>query len=534
MCCTTRVGMRHDTSRDAGRRPRRSIHAAWLMVLVVGAALAAPIARVVAQQVAQQVAPRFPHARHEKLFPQCAGCHAGIPGGERATSFPDTALCGECHNSRDSRKVSWTPPEPTASNLRFSHVKHLPLTNGAGAQCTACHATPDAKWMHVGRAAPAQCLSCHTHRASAHLAPDNRCASCHVPLTTATALRAAQIGAFRQPASHEASDFAQRHQVQGSDAQAQCAVCHAKESCARCHVNASRIASSYRLLPDARVATLVAGKPASYSVPATHRTAAFPETHGPLARAAGASCANCHARASCQVCHTGNGAADVLATIPVAEVGGAPGVQLKAGIDTWNGLVSSNMAAGRIALGPATASQPPVTGPIRRRTQVHQPFFARTHGPSAASAQMTCEGCHAKSFCADCHAGEGKRRFHIANFAARHAPEAWGRETNCQGCHNTEVFCRGCHLQSGLSSRGRSNVGYHSAVPLWSLQHGQAARQGLQSCTSCHTQRDCMQCHSQGGRGINPHGPGFDAKRLWKANRLTCLRCHFKDPIGTN
>jgi len=146
---------------------------------------------------------------------------------------------------------------------------------------------------------------------------------------------------------------------------------------------------------------------------------------------------------------------------------------------------------------------------------------------------MTCEGCHAKRFCADCHAGEGKRRFHIANFTARHAPEAWGRESNCQGCHNAEVFCRGCHIQSGLSSKGRSNVGYHSAVPLWSLQHGQAARQGLQSCTSCHTQRDCMQCHSQGGRGINPHGPGFDARRLWKANRLTCLRCHFTDPFDS-
>jgi len=499
------------------------------LLLVVGAALVAPTARL----LARQASPPFPHAKHQKLFPQCAGCHAGIPSGDRVTSFPDTALCGECHNNRDIKKVSWTKPTPTASNLRFSHVEHLPLTDGDGAQCITCHATPDAKWMHVGRAAPAQCLSCHTHRARAHLAADNRCASCHVPLTAATSLTAARIGAFPKPASHEAREFAQRHQVQGNDAQAQCAVCHAKESCARCHVNASRISTGYRLLPDARVAGLLAGKAASYTVPSTHRAAAFLETHGPLARTDGASCANCHARASCQSCHIGTGAADVLSTIPVAEAGDAPGVQLKARAVPWNGLTESAMPAGRIALGPATTSQPPVTGATVRRTQVHAPGFSRTHGPSAASAQMTCEGCHAKRFCADCHAGEGKRRFHIANFTARHAPEAWGRESNCQGCHNAEVFCRGCHIQSGLSSKGRSNVGYHSAVPLWSLQHGQAARQGLQSCTSCHTQRDCMQCHSQGGRGINPHGPGFDARRLWKANRLTCLRCHFTDPFDS-
>jgi hypothetical protein len=109
--------------------------------------LAAPTARL----MARQATPPFPHAKHEKLFPQCAGCHSGIPSGDRVTSFPDTALCGECHNNRDTKKVSWTRPAPTATNLRFSHVEHLPLTDMSGSQCTTCHATPDAKWMHVAR-----------------------------------------------------------------------------------------------------------------------------------------------------------------------------------------------------------------------------------------------------------------------------------------------------------------------------------------------------------------------------------------------
>ena len=501
--------------------------AAWLMAAGVVLASAVPMSRV----MARQAVPRFSHEKHEKLFPQCSGCHQGIPTGNLATSFPDTAMCGECHNNRDSKKVAWKAPTRSASNLRFAHIEHIGLTDAAGAACTTCHATPDAKWMHVDRAKPAQCLACHTHQASAHLATDNRCATCHVPLTQAKALTASRIAAFPKPASHDHADFARRHDVPDRLAQGQCAVCHARESCARCHVNATRIATQYALASDARVASLVAGKPASYTVPAAHRTAGFLETHGPAARESALTCANCHAQSSCLACHTGKTAADVIAQLPEAGQGNAPGVQIKSVTVPWNGLTESSTLTGRIALGPASMPQKPVTGAEPRRAQVHPPGFSKAHGASAASSQLNCEGCHSKSYCADCHGGEGKRRFHVANFTARHAPEAWGRETDCQQCHNPEVFCRACHVQVGLGAKGRTNVGYHSAVPLWSLQHGQAARQGLQSCTSCHTQKDCMQCHAQLGRGINPHGANFDAKRMWKANRLTCLRCHIKDPF---
>ena len=500
----------------------------WLMACLLLAVVASP-----ARAEARQAPERFPHAKHEKLFPQCSGCHRGIPTGDKTTSFPDTTLCGECHNNRDKKKVAWMAPIRTASNLRFSHRTHKDQTGAAGATCTTCHATPDAKWMNVGRAAPVQCQSCHTHRATSHYATDNRCATCHVTLTQATGLTAARIGAVPKPATHDASDFAQRHAANGVDAQAQCATCHARESCARCHVNAARVTSTYRLDADARVASLVAGQPASYLTPATHRSAGFLEEHGAQAQQASASCATCHARASCQACHTGSGGANVIATMPLPEVGSAAGVQITFNVAPWNGLTVASVTPGRIALGPAKLPQTSVSGAEPRKAQVHPPGFSRSHGASAASSQLNCEGCHARSYCAECHGGESKRRFHVANFAARHAPEAWGRETDCQQCHNAEVFCRSCHVQVGLSSKGRSNVGYHSAVPFWLLQHGQAARQGLPSCTSCHTQTDCMRCHAQSGRGINPHGANFDAKRMWKANRLTCLRCHFKDPLGS-
>jgi hypothetical protein len=168
----------------------------------------------------------------------------------------------------------------------------------------------------------------------------------------------------------------------------------------------------------------------------------------------------------------------------------------------------------------------------RRTVRVHPPNFTRSHGPAASTQELTCENCHAKRFCTECHSGEGKRRFHPVNFVQRHAPESWGREMDCAKCHNAQVFCRGCHVQTGLASNGRLDAAYHTGQPQWLLQHGRAARQGLQSCTTCHTQKDCLQCHSQAGWGVSPHGPDFDAKAMAKRAKSQCFRCHITDPLA--
>jgi hypothetical protein len=79
---------------------------------------------------------------------------------------------------------------------------------------------------------------------------------------------------------------------------------------------------------------------------------------------------------------------------------------------------------------------------------------------------------------------------------------------------------------------GRLGTGFHDAEPLWLLRHGQAARQGLESCASCHEQNQCMQCHSTlGAFKVSPHGPDFDARRAQKRNAAICLACHITDPL---
>ena len=163
-----------------------------------------------------------------------------------------------------------------------------------------------------------------------------------------------------------------------------------------------------------------------------------------------------------------------------------------------------------------------------------RPFFASAHGAQSGVDKAPCSTCHVDNFCSNCHAGEkNSKRYHPANFAARHAPEAYGRDVECSSCHSTEVFCRSCHQQSGLAATTgvRSGGRFHNAQPQWLLKHGAAARQELTSCTTCHQQSYCMQCHSNVGWRVSPHGTDFDAARMQKRNAALCLRCHLKDPL---
>lgn len=398
--------------------------------------------------------------------------------------------------------------------LVFSHQTHL--ANAKDATCESCHApaTP-ATWMNVARAAPERCLACHTHSASGHLADDNVCATCHGPLTSAVALTDAQVAALPKPASHARADFVSAHGAAAHAATANCATCHARESCTRCHVNGATAPAIRALGPDARVARLESGKAAVYPEPADHRNSRFALAHGAAARTDVARCATCHARASCETCHTGEGARDVLQRLPDARQATAPGVQLRLSTPMLTSMARQNDTT-------------------RHNVSVHAAGFVKIHGATAASGGLQCASCHAQRFCSDCHAGERvTRHYHPANFVSTHAPQAYSRETDCASCHSTEAFCRACHRQSGLAAKSnvRSTV-FHNAQPLWLLQHGRAARQDLTSCTTCHQQTYCMQCHSELGSRINPHGPGFDAARISSKNPGLCLICHFKNPLS--
>ncbi|HVB31551.1 MAG TPA: cytochrome c3 family protein [Gemmatimonadaceae bacterium] len=482
----------------------------------------------------QQSRAPFPHAQHAKLFPTCAGCHSGIVSGDSALMFPSPDDCAQCHNGSDVRRIAWTGPSARVTNLKFSHTEHATMSaqGGTAADCANCHglqAGRDTAWMHIAGADPSACLACH--RAPQHLAASADCSTCHKTLVQATTLSATAIAAFPKPSSHSNPDWLARHAPQNAGQMAQCAICHARESCARCHPNADKLPAIKALGSDARVASLVRNVLPVYFTPAAHRETKWAYGHGADARANPQTCASCHTQTSCRSCHIGNLGADVIAKLPDAKPGRAPGVVL--------------VKASRAGAAPLDAAPPAravnaaeVTRPLApqdtvlMRVHVHPDGFATNHKSAAASGQLNCQGCHQPRDCTSCHDGVSTRRdFHPDDFMARHANSAYTQDQNCSSCHRVETFCRSCHQKSGIATTGGVRGTAHTGQPLWLLQHGQAARQGLTTCTSCHQQRDCLRCHSSLGMHVNPHGPDFNAQAMGSRNMQMCMVCHLTNPL---
>jgi hypothetical protein len=436
---------------------------------------------------ARHAVDRFDHWQHRRLFPTCQGCHAGAADSSRSI-WPSAADCATCHDGTVEKEVTWSPPaSPPPSNLRFSHRTHgqrasarLPADS---LDCTSCHQPEGARWMAVRRTEVRQCLSCHGIRTQHLSAPDTACATCHLSLVEATRLPVERIARFPSPPSHRATGFARQH-----PASATCATCHARDFCTTCHVNAPELEAIQALAPDPRSLAIRA----KLEAPPSHTEANFVSRHGKDARRTPQSCATCHTRESCLTCHVAQAA--VAVAMHPSEPGRGRGASLE-----------------------------------RRRPVSHGDDFTNRHGPVASAASASCNACHARADCLDCHRPNAASApgYHPVGFLARHPASAYARETSCGECHSTGAFCADCHQQSGLTAQGPLRGGFHDAKPSFLLSHGPAARQSLESCVSCHAERDCLTCHSAvGGRRFNPHGPGFEADRLRRRNPQMCTVCH--------
>lgn len=442
----------------------------------------------------QQPAPPpagFEHARHQRLFPACEACHRGAVDPEQGM-WPAPAACETCHDGSRRSRVAWQPPrEGTPHNLKFSHemVPMMTRPSPTGPQelaCGDCHATPgQVRMATVHRATPEGCLACHGPGIP-HLAADRLCETCHVPLPRATRLRLADVASFPAPPSHREPGFAGGGH--GALASSTCAVCHAREFCMTCHVDAPERPAIQALASDPRSRAIAV----RLEAPPSHRRPTFLREHGAAVAANPRQCVTCHTRESCATCH-------------------APSQRVATAL-------------------PARAPERGIGAqPLRRPPPSHRENFAERHKQVAAATPASCAGCHVRTDCTECHrpaaaAGPG---YHPAGFLARHPVAAYARETSCVDCHNAAGFCQVCHAAAGLASTKPLGSGYHDAARFFISGHGQAARQSLETCVSCHVERDCLSCHSAaGGRRFNPHGPGFDAARLRRKNPEMCTACH--------
>ncbi|MFN0180249.1 MAG: hypothetical protein ACKVZ0_15725 [Gemmatimonadales bacterium] len=468
---------------------------------IVGSAVLAWLLAAAPLATAQQLPTGFDHPQHAKLFPRCESCHLGADRAG-ADLMPPKVSCAECHDGTISKRVDWSPrPGPAPSNLRFDHQRHAKAAIQAkqpAPTCGSCHQPDGAGWMTIARTTVAQCLTCH-QLGDEHLAvSDSACATCHLPLVEARSLPVERVKAFTAPLTHKSQNFnlpgGTGHGVQARGpgrvpVAASCATCHARDFCIVCHVDAPETPTIQALGLDPRSLA----HRAELKAPATHQAADFARRHGGTMGPKGERCATCHTKESCLTCHV---------TPP----------------------------SGRRALAAAGPGRGPGAQLTRTRPISHAADFSQQHAPAASSKPTSCAACHARSDCLDCHRPDPGRGsgFHPAGFATRHPAAAYARESSCNDCHNVQQFCVTCHAQAGTTSRATlGKVSYHDGKQSFLFGHGQAARQSLESCVSCHAERDCLTCHaSQGGRRFNPHGPGFDPDRLRRKNPEMCRACH--------
>lgn len=480
------------------RWPMRWLAALGLVATAAGAGLAVARSR-----------DTFDHVKHARLFPTCVTCHLGAAQAD-APFWPTREGCESCHDGRLQPFVDWTPPlgreGHAGTNLRFTHSDHQrlardrnPADSALGANCSACHTESGAPRMTVQHAVVGSCLDCHQVTGTHLAVADSACGSCHYALADARTLSRERVAAFPSPPSHQDGDFTMAGHgrlavVPGHpEAVAQsCATCHAREFCIACHVNAPEVPAIQALALDERSTALAVSLP----VPASHAGATFERAHGADARRKGATCAACHTQESCSTCHLGQPPGRT-AQLPTAGPGRGPGAQL--------------------------AREAPAT---------HTSKFRDGHGPEASARPQACQTCHVRETCLTCHipnaAGSGS--YHPDGYLTRHPSSAYNRDANCSDCHNPAQFCQTCHKQSGLVSgvRGLGGKGYHDAQPNFIVGHGQAARLNLESCVSCHVERDCTRCHSSRGigYGFNPHGPNWRPETVKKKNPSLCIACH--------
>lgn len=356
------------------------------------------------------------------------------------------------------------------------------------------------------------CASCHAGAAQkgASLWPDPvSCAACHDGTIEKTVV-------WRPPTTPRRSNLRfdhAGHATAAKDKGPACAGCHSQageprmavrepvvQRCLDCHgIQTAHLAAPDSAcvtchVPLVRAATLTRSDVAGFPAPPSHAAPDFLSRsgHGAASRqTVGTSCATCHAREFCYQCHAGSAPPRAIAWL---------------------------------------ASDPRSTAIMARAAPAsHSDNFADRHGTEAAASTTRCTGCHVRADCLECHRPSAARGagYHPDGFLARHPASAYGREASCSDCHNVGSFCTSCHARAGLVAAGVLRSGYHDARKFFLAGHGQAARQGLESCVSCHAERDCLTCHSAaGGRRFNPHGPGFDASRMRRKNFAMCTVCH--------
>ena len=170
----------------------------------------------------------------------------------------------------------------------------------------------------------------------------------------------------------------------------------------------------------------------------------------------------------------------------------------------------------------------------------HDHEWLTRHRWIAADNGPLCAECHVEDECADCHDGRVRpMRVHPGDYLTTHPVMARRDADSCTSCHAPSQFCTECHARLGLARVSAPDVRtpdrYHPPRAVWTEGpnlHGREARRALETCTSCHAESDCVDCHGAAGigGGFSPHPPGFPGCRsAMETNARACVTCHGDD-----
>lgn len=103
--------------------------------------------------------------------------------------------------------------------------------------------------------------------------------------------------------------------------------------------------------------------------------------------------------------------------------------------------------------------------------------------------------------CNSCHKSEGVALNHDADWVRGHRVLAGKGEKNCAECHD-QAYCLDCHQGGGIDAKLSTNNYRRDYIPKshrsdWLDIHPLKALDNPQTCTRCHDQKYCSQCHSK-------------------------------------
>lgn len=259
-----------------------------LLVLALSMAFGAAAA------CSDRLATRFPHELHlskvtcggpgQPACVSCVSCHHLVP---EPSGDPKVMVCEQCHqgNSAELLRAVHRPadrPQPLAYTIRFSHERHLAMSEIRG-QCVTCHAGAVDDRSGKPLFPPMErCFQCHEHQEQWER---SQCAPCHE--------RHDLDQLLPQTFLKHAGDFQRRHGQLAIEERERCASCHTQSDCDDCH-DVTQELTIERRAPEAITRDFV------------HR-GDFLSVHAIEARSQPARCLTCHTPATCDGCHLERG-----------------------------------------------------------------------------------------------------------------------------------------------------------------------------------------------------------------------------------